>query len=91
MTKRGRKRARIAVVADFNPDNHTHVATNAALEHAGADFEWVATEECEPDAAGRLAGYGGIFIGPASPYRSMEGALGPIRHARERGIPLVGT
>jgi CTP synthase (UTP-ammonia lyase) len=81
----------IAVVGDWNGANDTHVATNASLEHAGGGFEWVATEACESDAPGRLEGYGGVFVAPASPYRSMEGALGAIRYARERGVPLVGT
>jgi CTP synthase (UTP-ammonia lyase) len=81
----------IGIVGDWNPANDTHAATNAALEHAGAAFEWVPTDECEVDAAGRLARYGGIFVAPASPYRGMEGVLAAIRHARERGVPLVGT
>jgi len=33
----------------------------------------------------------GIWIAPASPYRSMDGALTAIRYARERGVPLVAT
>jgi CTP synthase (UTP-ammonia lyase) len=81
----------IAVVGDWNEANDTHVATNAALQHAGGGFEWVATEACEDDAPGRLERYAGVFVAPASPYRSMEGALGAIRYARERGVPLVGT
>jgi CTP synthase (UTP-ammonia lyase) len=32
-----------------------------------------------------------VWIAPASPYRSMDGALRAIRYARERGVPLVGT
>jgi CTP synthase (UTP-ammonia lyase) len=43
------------------------------------------------DPAERLAGYAGLFIAPASPYRSMAGALAAIRFARERGVPLVAT
>ncbi len=39
----------------------------------------------------RLAGVRGLWIAPASPYRSMEGALEAIRWARERQIPLLGT
>jgi hypothetical protein len=31
------------------------------------------------------------MIGPASPYRSMDGALAAVRLARERGVPLVAT
>jgi CTP synthase (UTP-ammonia lyase) len=83
--------ATVAVVGDWNPANRAHMATNAALEHAGADFEWVPTEACDGDAAARLDGYAGIFVAPASPYRSMDGALEAIRIARERDVPLVGT
>jgi len=85
------ERARVGVVGDFNPANVTHRFTNGSLEHLGLTFDWVPTEEIGSDAASRLAGYDGLFIAPASPYRSMDGALGAIRHARERGVPLVGT
>ncbi len=83
--------ARVAVVGDWNPENVTHQATSAALEHAGATFEWVPTEECEAAAGERLNRFSGVFVAPASPYRSMDGALEAIRHARLRGVPLVGT
>lgn len=83
---------RIAVVGDYDPGNETHLGTDAGLGHAGIGFEWVPTEEIEPDdPAARLAPYAGLLIAPASPYRSMEGALAAVRHARERGLPLVGT
>jgi CTP synthase (UTP-ammonia lyase) len=80
----------VAIVADFDPANETHRATAVAFEQLGARVEWVPTPECE-EAPARLAGFGGIMIGPASPYRSMEGALEAVRYARERGVPLVGT
>ena len=83
-------RARIAIVGDFNAANPTHQLTNAALEHVDLDCAWLAT-----DSPGsweeRLPAFDGIFIAPASPYRSMEGALSAVRYARERGVPLVGT
>ena len=83
---------RVAVVGDFDARNHTHQATNEGLGHTGIDYEWVSTTEIRPDRPEeRLDGYGGIFIAPSSPYRSMEGALAAIRFARERGVPLVGT
>ena len=82
---------RIAVVGDYDPGNRTHLMTDEALGHVGCAFEWVATEDCAGTAAERLAGFGGVFIAPASPYRSMEGALDAIRLAREQDVPLVGT
>jgi CTP synthase (UTP-ammonia lyase) len=81
----------VGVVGDFNPRNPTHAFTNAALGHLGLGFEWVPTETIEDDPARRLSAYRGLWIAPASPYRSMDGALGAIRYARERGVPLVGT
>jgi CTP synthase (UTP-ammonia lyase) len=83
-------RPRIAVVGDFDLANRTHRFTNAALEHVGLDFTWVATD-VSGDWDERLAAYDGVWIAPASPYRSMDGALAAVRYARERGVPLVGT
>lgn len=82
----------VGVVGDFDPQNHTHQATNDGLTHAVIDFEWVSTTEVPSrQAEKRLARYAGILVAPWSPYRSMEGALAAIRFARERGVPLVGT
>lgn len=81
---------RIAVVGDYNPANHTHAATDAALQHAGLAYDWILTEALAA-SADRLAPYAGIFIAPSSPYVSMDGALRAIRFARERGVPLVAT
>ena len=81
----------IAVVGDFNPKNPTHLFTNSALDHAALRFEWVPTESIGDDPATQLSSYRGLLIAPASPYRHMDGALGAIRYARERGVPLVGT
>ena len=83
-------RPRIAVVGDFDSANRTHHVTNAALEHVGLAAAWVPTD-ASGDWAERLAAYDGVWIAPASPYRSMDGALEAVRYARERGVPLVGT
>jgi CTP synthase (UTP-ammonia lyase) len=82
--------ARIAVVGDFDPANRTHRFTSVALEHVGLRFEWVPTD-APGDWDQILPTYDGLWIAPASPYRSMDGALAAIRYARERGVPLVGT
>ena len=83
--------ARIGIVGDFQPGNVTHRFTNAALEHLGLAFDWVPTESIGDRPEVSLHAYDGLWIAPASPYRSMDGALGAIRCARERGVPLVGT
>ena len=80
----------IGVVGDFRPGNETHETLNASLEHAGAEAEWIPTDAVPPPEA-LLARYDGLWIAPASPYRSMDGALAAIATARERGVPLVGT
>jgi len=80
----------VGIVGDFDAHNRTHQITNDALAHLDLPFEWVPTESIErPDA--RLSAYRGLWIAPASPYKSMDGALAAIRYARERGVPLVGT
>ncbi len=81
----------IGVIGDFNPGNVTHRFTSAALDHVGLRFEWHATDAVGDEPARSLERYDGLWIAPASPYRSMEGALTAIRYARERGVPLVGT
>jgi len=81
----------IGVVGDFNPANPTHAFTNAALGHLGLAFEWRPTDAVGNSPERSLGAYRGLWIAPASPYRSMDGALEAIRYARERGVPLVGT
>ena len=81
---------RIAIIGDRSDRNPTHVATTTELEAAGAQPTWVLTTAVG-DPAATLAGFDGVFVSPGSPYADMQGALRAIRHARERGIPLIGT
>ena len=88
----------IAIVADFNASNHSHRATNQAIQHSsealGTTFGacWINTEKVAgANPAVLLRDFSGLWIGPASPYRSAEGALAAIRVARESRIPLLGT
>jgi len=83
-------RVLIGVVGDYAPQNVTHASLNDSLGHAGAEWEWIATDRVPP-AAELARAYSGLWIAPASPYRSMGGALAAISAARERGIPLTGT
>ena len=87
---------RLAMVGDRDPERRSHRATEAAVAHAaaavgaGVELRWFATEGLAGQA---LAGWGadGVFVAPGSPYASMGGALDAIRHAREVGLPLLGT
>ena len=81
---------KIAIVGDYRPHNETHRAVTEGLTMAGAEIEWVRTDEVESTAEG-LAAYGGVVAAPGSPYADMEGVLAAIRYARERGVPFTGT
>jgi CTP synthase (UTP-ammonia lyase) len=86
---------RIGLVGDQDDKVSAHVAIPRALSIASGtlkcsiDFDWVPTEEIRTEQ--RIARYDGIWCVPASPYRSMDGALRAIRWARERGRPFLGT
>ncbi len=87
----------IALVGDRNDSFTAHRAAPlsltlaaAALEPpAGIDVLWIPTPRAnDPDALQRCDGF---WCVPGSPYESQRGALHAIRHARERGIPFLGT
>ena len=89
---------RIGIVADYDPKNKYHVATEESVAHAAARLQintncvWLDTDTLDNLAAeARLAALDGIWCGTSSPYRSMHGALRAIRFAREEGVPFVGT
>ena len=93
------KRAiRIGIVADYDPKNKYHVATEQSIVHAAealgtaAKSLWLDTDTLDnASAEARLAECDAIWCGTSSPYRSMEGALYAIRFARENRVPFVGT
>jgi len=88
----------LAIVADFDSESKAHRATNDAIAHSIAALslavepQWIGTAElARPDGLKQLSKCSGIWIGPGSPYVSMEGALSAISMARKQGIPLLGT
>ena len=93
------KRAiRIGIVADYDPKNKYHVATEQSVAHAAealgvtAESLWLDTNALDnASAETRLRACNAIWCGTSSPYGSMEGALTAIRFARERGWPFIGT
>ncbi|MFC5582123.1 CTP synthase [Rhodanobacter terrae] len=85
----------IGLIGDRNDDVVAHraipLALGMAADACGVAIEpvWVPTDEVGTGAA--LAELDGLWCVPASPYRSMDGALAAIRVARERHIPFLGT
>ena len=86
---------RIGLIGDFDAGVPAHQAIPIALQKAAAQrgvplaLEWLPTQEIT--ASRRVLGFHGLWCVPASPYRSMAGALIAIRHARECGVPFLGT
>lgn len=86
---------RIGLIGDYRPTVPAHQAIPIALQLAGdalgvaVKYEWVPTEEILDSS--RVADFDGLWCVPASPYRSMEGALRAIRFARENERPFLGT
>ncbi len=87
----------IALVGDHNPDVTAHVAIPKALEIAAqrsghpVEWQWIHTTALTGRAAEALTSFDAVWCVPASPYASMDGALDAIRHAREGGLPFLGT
>jgi CTP synthase (UTP-ammonia lyase) len=85
----------IGLVGDRDPSIVAHRAIPIALARAseslGVDlgFEWLGTETITSPSL--VSFFDGLWCVPGSPYRSMDGALLAIRHARERGVPYLGT
>lgn len=86
---------KIALVGDHDPLVTAHQAIPVALQLAASatnlqvQAHWLATDSIA--TASDLSGFDGIWCVPASPYRSLEGALLAIRHAREQRRPYLGT
>ena len=88
----------VGVIGDFNPHLRYHLATNDALRHAAqalsleVETVWLPTESLDnADCEGTLKPFDALWCAPASPYKSMGGALKAIQWAREKDWPFIGT
>ena len=88
----------IAVIGDFNERYEPHAVIGTAVTHAqllstgdSVELAWLDTETCKGLGDSDLNSFGGFWIAPGSPYKSMEGALRVIRYARVNDAPLLGT
>jgi len=86
---------RLGLVGDYDDTVPAHRAIPIALklssEWSGLtiDWDWVPTGDIVHPTS--LERYHGLWCVPASPYRSMNGALLAIQFARETGLPFLGT
>ncbi|MFM9444221.1 glutamine amidotransferase-related protein [Streptomyces acidiscabies] len=87
--------ARIALVGDRSPHVVSHTRIPLLLEALAVrdrlvlDAYWIPTEDAAREGAVR--GFDAVWVVPGSPYRSEEGAVAAIRHARVAGVPFLGT
>jgi CTP synthase (UTP-ammonia lyase) len=85
----------IGLIGDYSDSVPAHRAIPIALQDAAktsaiaVDLKWIPTEQVTSGAD--LSRFNGLWCVPASPYRSMDGALLAIRYAREGAIPFLGT
>ena len=85
----------IALVGDYDPTVTAHIAIPKALELSAQalscklEYHWLGTETIAN--AEMLEPFDALWCVPASPYKSMQGALTAIRFAREKPIPFLGT
>lgn len=88
-------RTRIGLIGDYDASVPAHRAIPIALHLAGGaldlsvEFEWVPTDEVRDTS--QLEAFDGLWCVPASPYRSMRGALLAIQFSREQERPFLGT
>lgn len=88
---------RVAIIGDYDSKYISHPQTGTSVVAAGrrasvdADFEWIGTGVIANAGPRTLDAFDGVWMSPGSPYRSLDGALIGIRHARLSRKPFVGT
>jgi CTP synthase (UTP-ammonia lyase) len=85
----------IGIVGDRDDRITAHRGIAAALPLAAQALDvdlharWIGTDSITD--ASLLEDLAGVWCVPGSPYRSMDGALLAIHHAREQRLPFLGT
>ncbi len=89
--------ATVALIGDYDPAVVAHRAIPQALALAADAVRvaltprWIPTEHLAIALSPELTDCDAVWCVPASPYRSLEGALRAIRFAREQDRPFLGT
>ncbi|MEO6881146.1 MAG: CTP synthase [Mycobacteriaceae bacterium] len=89
---------RIAIVGKYVDLPDAYLSVTEALRAGGfaheakVDIVWVPSDSCESDtgAAAALRGIDGVLVPGGFGIRGIEGKVGALKHARERGIPTLG-
>ncbi|HSS24447.1 MAG TPA: CTP synthase [Mycobacterium sp.] len=89
---------RIALVGKYVELSDAYLSVAEALRaggfkhHAKVEIIWVASDDCQSasGAAAALGDVDGVLIPGGFGIRGIEGKIGAIRHARARGLPLLG-
>ncbi|MFI9385910.1 CTP synthase [Kutzneria sp. NPDC052558] len=92
------ERCRIALVGKYVDLPDAYLSVTEALRAGGfahrakVEIKWVPSDECQTEAgaAQALSGVDGVLVPGGFGVRGIEGKIGAIRHARTRGIPLLG-
>lgn len=79
----------VLLVGERRESEAAHARIEEALPALGIAYEWRPTRDITGPAD--LDAADGIWVVPGSPYGSMDGALTAIGHARETGLPYLGT
>jgi CTP synthase len=93
-----RSEVTIALVGKYIDLPDAYLSVTEALRAGGfahrakVSLRWVASDLCETPAgaAAQLAGVDGVVIPGGFGIRGIEGKVGAIRYARERGVPTLG-
>ncbi|MGO9254760.1 MAG: glutamine amidotransferase-related protein [Bryobacteraceae bacterium] len=83
---------RVGLIGEFNEQQRAHLAIPQALSAASGgavECVWVASDTVGNGES--LAEFAGLWCVPGMPYRSAEGVLRAIRHARVARTPFLGT
>ena len=88
----------VALVGKYVDLPDAYLSVTEALRAGGfshrarVEIRWVASDECRtPAGAGvALSGVDGVLVPGGFGVRGIDGKLGAVRYARERGIPVLG-
>jgi CTP synthase len=88
----------VALVGKYVDLPDAYLSVTEALRAGGfahrarVEIRWVTSDDCQTPAgaAAALAGVHGVLIPGGFGVRGIEGKIGAVRYARERGIPVLG-